>query len=174
MLTLVTPATVEPVSLATAKAHLRLTHASDDVMVTRLVTAAREYVENFTQRALAVATYRAGFDAFPADFVLPLQPVSTITDVSYRDTNGVRQVLADYTFDAFRSTLQTLSTWPYGSNVEVQFTTAPGNVPEALKHAILLVLGDLYEHAESQSTDQLHANPAAERLMWPYRLGLGV
>lgn len=57
MLILVTPATEEPVSLDEARAHLRVAHDGDNVMIGSLITAAREVVELNTGRALAAADY---------------------------------------------------------------------------------------------------------------------
>ena len=57
MLTIVAEATTEPVSLADAKAHLRVIHAGDDAIIAALITAARAAVESETGRALAEASY---------------------------------------------------------------------------------------------------------------------
>ncbi|MDQ3039400.1 MAG: head-tail connector protein, partial [Pseudomonadota bacterium] len=119
MLIPLTAATTEPVSLAEAKAHLRLTHASDDVLLGRQITSARQYVELATGRALAAATYRLVQSAFDNPVELPLWPVSAVTAVSYLDEGNVRIVLSapSYLFDADRRTLAAVASWPYGTSV---------------------------------------------------------
>jgi uncharacterized phiE125 gp8 family phage protein len=178
MLIVTTAATVEPVTLAEAKAHLRVTHSSDDDLITALIPAAREAVEQATGRALAAAAYRwASEDDINTALRLPLWPVATVTAVSYEDGDGARQTMdpADYTLDGDRS-LVTIDEPPdYGVRWSVSFTVAPANVPVAVKHAILLLVGDLYVNAEAtMNGDSVADNPAADRLLYPYRVSLGV
>jgi uncharacterized phiE125 gp8 family phage protein len=65
-LKLVTPPAVEPVTLAEAKAHLRLDTAVDDAYVSALITASRERVELFLRRALITQVFEFAVDDFPA------------------------------------------------------------------------------------------------------------
>lgn len=76
MLTVTTPAAVEPVSLEEAKAHLRVAHSADDALISRLISAARETVEMHTGWALAAAGY--AWEPGDDDLPVPLQP-STVT-----------------------------------------------------------------------------------------------
>jgi len=166
----------EPVSLAEAKAHLRVIHSSDDAMIDRLIVSAREAAEQFTNRALVAATYRWIREGFESRFVLPLWPVATVDAVSYLDDDDTRQTVSesDYTFDADRLSLRPLDSWPSGTEVNVEFTTDPGEVPQAIKQAILLMVGDMYEQGNATIVGTIVArNPAVDYLLWPYRRGLG-
>ena len=110
---LVQPAN-EPVSLDEAKLHCRIDTTADDLLVSSLIQAAREYVERYTRRALIYTTYRYTLDCFPgantwsyystdAPLELPRQPVPQIAAsgsysyamprIRYYDTDGVRQTL---------------------------------------------------------------------------------
>lgn len=60
------PPAVEPLTLAEAKAHLRLELADDDALVTALIQTAREACERYTGRALVERTLTLFLDAWPA------------------------------------------------------------------------------------------------------------
>ena len=55
----------EPVSVDTAKLHLRVTDTSEDTLIGGYITAAREWVENYTGQILVqrevVQPFRMGF-----------------------------------------------------------------------------------------------------------------
>lgn len=57
----------EPVSLAEARAFLRLDGDAEDALVQTLVTAARLHVEAITARAMIAQTWRLVLDARPPD-----------------------------------------------------------------------------------------------------------
>lgn len=177
MMITVTAAATEPVTLAEAKAHLRITHTADDTMLGAMITAAREAVEMNTGRALAAAEYRwASEDEIDYTMRLPLWPVDAVSEVSYAGADGARVTMdaADYTVDVDRATLA-LTPPSGGSNLSVTFTVAPTNIPAPLKAAILLLIGDLYENAEATIVGvSVAANPAADRLLYPYRVNLGL
>jgi uncharacterized phiE125 gp8 family phage protein len=119
--------TAEPLTLAEAKQHLRVDGGYDDALVSRLVTAAREYAERETRRQLMPATYRLTLDYFPGRFwvtqyealpreraweygryfrdralLLPRPPLQSVSAVTYVDTSGATQTLdpALYLVDA--------------------------------------------------------------------------
>lgn len=51
----------------------------------------------------------------------------------------------------------------------------PESEPAGIKAAVLLYVGDLYEHREAQvAGNPITANPTADALLWPYRTGLGI
>jgi hypothetical protein len=56
---------LEPVTLAQAKAQLRVEVADDDVLIARLIGAARRVCETHTKRAFLATTFDALWDSFP-------------------------------------------------------------------------------------------------------------
>jgi uncharacterized phiE125 gp8 family phage protein len=165
MLITVTPATVEPVSLSEAKAHLRVDHDADDGLIGALITAGREAVERFTGRSLAAASYRWASEA-EQSLRLPLWP-STVSAVTYM-SNGERVASQTYVFDEDRSLLCDVG----GVDaVRVEFTTDPASVPEALKSAIKLRVEADYD---ASPDDKLTLIKAADMLAQPYRMNMGV
>ena len=70
-LRVVTPPAKEPVSLADAKAHLRIDHDDDDALIPGYIAVARDRAEMFLNRALITRTLR--YTAAPSP---PISPVS--------------------------------------------------------------------------------------------------
>lgn len=64
-LSLITPPAVEPVSLDDAKAFLRVLIDDDDELISCMITAARQYCEQYTQTQFITATWKQTFDIFP-------------------------------------------------------------------------------------------------------------
>ena len=62
---LVVPPTVEPVSLSLAKKHIRQDNPDDNYLIQSYIGAAREYCENFCNRAFYPQTYELYLDTFP-------------------------------------------------------------------------------------------------------------
>ena len=63
----VTDATVEPITLAQAKAHLReeQDETHNDLLISSLITVARQAAEDRLQRTLIETTWLRTLDAFP-------------------------------------------------------------------------------------------------------------
>lgn len=62
---------IEPVTLEQAKTHLRVEHDDEDDYILSLISAAREYAENFTGRLLAERVYDDGEEAPEGETVEP-------------------------------------------------------------------------------------------------------
>lgn len=159
---LITPPAEEPVTLAEAKAHLRLEHDLDDAYVTQLIVAARQYVEKICWRALVSQTWELVLNEFPvSDYIeLPKGELRSITSVTYVDANGATQTwdAANYEVDSVtipgRIRLGYLLSWPSGSRtvwnaVTIRYVVGWANaaaVPAPIKQAVLLLVSQLYEH----------------------------
>jgi hypothetical protein len=64
-LKLITPPAFEPVSVALAKSHMRISGTLDDAIIAQYISAAREDCEDYTFRAIMPQTYRYSLDSFP-------------------------------------------------------------------------------------------------------------
>src|SRR5947199_210729 len=64
MLRLITPPSIEPVTLAEAKAHLRLEISDDDALVSDLIGTARELIEEEVARSLITTAWGLTLDQF--------------------------------------------------------------------------------------------------------------
>lgn len=88
------PPAAEPIHLDEAKAHLRVDYTDEDALITALITAAREAVEQYTGRTLVRQTRRMVLDAFPEVIALRSSPLRAVESITYVDTDGVTQTLA--------------------------------------------------------------------------------
>ena len=187
-LSLVTAAAYEPLSLPEAKVHLRIDGSDSDTYVTGLIVAARQHVENVTRRRLVQQTWDYTLAEFPTgDIFLPIQPVSSVTSVSYVDGAGATQAFTTFSLinDGPRSRVVAdyNVSWPtirvHGNAVTVRFvcgydptTDSPvdyrGNVPADLKEAMKLYIGSFHENRESDTPLKIETLPNALALMSPY------
>lgn len=96
---------VEPVSLADAKAHLRLDGSDEDDLVSELVAAARQAVEATTRRCLVQQTWRIVRDTWPAgrSVAIPLAPVLSVGAVRVSTAAGSPATLASGLYRLDRS-----------------------------------------------------------------------
>jgi len=90
--TLVTAPVYYPVSLATAKDHLRVTHNDDNEYISSLIGSATEKVEKLMGRKLITQTWKYFLDAWPGgnEIVLPFGQLKSVTHVKYTDTGGTQ------------------------------------------------------------------------------------
>lgn len=182
---------VEPVSSAEARAHLRVDTSDDDTLIGNLIKAAREYAEQVTRRALVTQTWELTLDEFPGEdeIEIPLPPLQSVTNVKYYDEDGVTVTTmssADYVVDTYNEpgkiVLTSGSTWPSdtlreANGVIIKFVAGYGdagaNVPQAIRQAILLIVGHLYENRENEAVMQgtlQNVSMGAIALLWPYRV----
>lgn len=199
----ITPPTTEPITLEEARLHLRVTPDDDsppthpdDVLIMSLVSAAREYCEEYVRRALAQQTVEVVLDDFPDNEIqLPFSPIASITSITYIDTDGNQQTLSSalYVLDNDQEpgwVLPLINTeWPetYGVvnavrvRYEVGYTSAQDSpnsrpLPAAIRAAMLLLVGNWYENREAVviGTTQNTLSFAVEALLLPYRLRLSL
>ena len=156
---LVTPPAELPVSLAEAKAHLRIDHADEDAQVTAAVAAATAHLDGWDgvlSRALVTQTWDIGFPGFRTRLRLPLRPVQSVTSVTYRDSDGAEQTFTDFLlhFDALGAYLAPApdAEWPETQARDDAVTVrivagygAASDVPPPLKSAILLLTSHLFD-----------------------------
>ena len=176
--------TVEPVSLAGAKAWLKIDGADEDELVGALVTSARLVVESATRRMLISQSWRLVRDAWPGDNVvdLPLAPLRQIDAIRVIDAAGVARALAPETYrtdanaDAARLIFVEAPPAPgRAAGIEIDVTVgygdSPANVPAPLRQAILALVARWFENrgdALSPPTADPLPSPAAE-LIAPFR-----
>lgn len=170
--------TAHPVTLAEAKAHLKVEHTADDSYITALIGAATKMAETCTNRIFTTRTILQRLDEWPGMTIYPnVVPVISVVSIKYRDANGVLQTVpnTDYdTDDTEPYRIRTKTQWPDTNNVigniELTYQAGYGQsaslTPEPIRHAILLIIGDMYENRQDS---QRTLPTASEHLLNPYR-----
>ena len=103
-LTRQTPPAVEPVTLSEAKAHLRVDATDDDAYIITLISAAREWCEQYLDRTLVLTQWTMRMEEFPEEEIeLPRPPVAssgtaTAVTITYTLTTGETAQMASEAF----------------------------------------------------------------------------
>ena len=156
---------VEPVSVSEAKAHLRVDTDDDDTYIGTLITAARQWAETYLDRSLVYTQWEMKLDMFPWEIEMPRPPMAqdgTTTAVSI--TYTLNESLGTATLSTSEYRVDRASTpgvartnyggsWPSHladqNSVTVTWWGGYGasgsDVPAAIRHAILMHVGHLYE-----------------------------
>jgi uncharacterized phiE125 gp8 family phage protein len=184
--TLLAGPALEPISLADAKAHLKIDHAADDDLLQAAIVSARFHVEAATRRALIAQQWRIHLDAWPRSRIVRLSvaPLLSVDAVTVTDANGEATVLdpADYEADVAsvpaRLVLVAGAPAPGRSanGIAIDVTAGYGatsvEVPAALRQAVLMLVAHWYEHRGAVGHDLavLVAPLGFETLVAPYRI----
>ncbi len=155
-LTVISPPAEEPVSLAAAKAFLRIGHDGEDTLISDLIASGRARIEQESGISLVQQTFRVAWTQWPASLAgrgvrLPRRPVRALVAVHVMD---VDETLTDYTerfrLDCGRLTLRPWSQRPAlgpGATALISFEAGYGtanDTPEDLKEACLRLTSALY------------------------------
>ena len=182
-LTLTTPPSLEPVTLAEAKAHLKIDTSDDDALITAMITAARARAEWHTGRALLTQGWTLHLDAWPdcGTIEIPLPPLQSVASVtSYaRDDSAAVMNASLYTVDtasaparlALKLGVPAPTNLRVVNAIAIAFTAGYGDaasaVPQLLKEAILELVAFLYEN-RGEAPAELPL--AALALLAPFRV----
>ena len=182
------------------RAQLKIEHTEDDAFIDRLISGARDVLDGpqgELGRALIQQTWDMKIDCFPVrdvPIVIPLPPLRSIDQISYVDTEGVTQTLDSSVFQVVGSVRPGRAwiieafgqTWPSTRDipdaVTIRFTAGypassasppdlTANVPESLKHAMLMLISDWYEFRETAVigtvSSEIKMGPALRRADLP-------
>jgi len=156
---------VEPVSVSEAKAHLRVDTSDDDTYIGTLITAARQWAETYLDRSLVYTQWQMKLDMFPWEIEMPRPPMAqegTTTAVSITYTLNESLGTATLSTSEYRVDREATpgvgrtnygGSWPSHladqNSVTVTwwggYGSSGSDVPAAIRHAILMHVGHLYE-----------------------------
>lgn len=160
---IVTPPDSDPVSLAEAKIFSRVDHDDEDAIIGTMIAAAVSCAEATTGTRLVAQQVRIAADRWSDLLQLPIGPVRSVVSVVYDDSNGVEQTLALEDYELFGGGLSQGIRPVFGGNfpsdrrndagsIRVTLSVGYDSLPEGLKAALLLMVGDLYENRETVAT----------------------
>jgi uncharacterized phiE125 gp8 family phage protein len=153
----------EPISLAEAKAHLRIDEDDEDTLIASLIAAARMFVERTLGLALVTQGWSYFLDFWPRStcVTLPISPVQAVGAVTLHDTDGgATMVNAEgYAVDALSSPARLVfksappPVVPRELNAfEIGFTAGYGDaasdVPAPIRQALILLVAHWFERRE--------------------------
>jgi uncharacterized phiE125 gp8 family phage protein len=169
-LILITKPSTGPITVAEAKAHLRVSHSDEDELIASLIDAATGWLDGrvgVLGMALIAQTWEWTLGAFPRGCIkLPLGPVASITSIKYTNRVGTEQTVPPADYGILGDVLT--GTWPQGSAVQIRYIAGEG-CPDPIKMVVKLLVGHWYENREAVG-DKLTAVPmAVDMLIAPYR-----
>lgn len=162
-----TAAVNPPVSTSDMKNFLRVVHSEDDTEIAAQVLEAKKRLQNWTGRVFINEVWYLYLDKFPVgdEITLEWPPLVSVDSITYTDENGTTgQTFSSSNYevstsgDQGRVRLLSGQSWPNTKDlydaVTIEFTAGYGanasDVPEDIKAAIKLKVGDLYENRQDQ------------------------
>jgi uncharacterized phiE125 gp8 family phage protein len=154
---------LEPVSLAEAKAHLRVDQDYEDALIAQLIVAARSFVERTLSLALITQGWSYFLDALPRSLAvaLPISPVQAVSAVKLHGADGGAVTLEaeSYSVDVLSQPARLVLNGAMPAVVaralnafEIAFSAGYGDdaadVPAPLRQAIMLLVAHWFERRE--------------------------
>lgn len=176
------------VTLEEAKRHLRADGDDDDTLIQGYIAAASGHIDGPTgrlSRSIGRQTLEARFDctaAGPAALKLPYPPHVEIVSVSWLDGNrqAVEGNPADY--EMIGDTVYPIVSAPWAGMLarrealSVRYEAGYDVIPQPIKAAVLLMVGDLYANREtaiagnSAAAVAIPMTTTVEALLSPFRV----
>ena len=191
-LVLLEPPAAPLVSTAEAQLHLRSENPQESPLLDALVAAATLQAEAFCRRRFVSQKWRLTADGFPTPcpprwypaLQLPYPPLVSVESIQYVDPDGVTQTMlpAEYSVRTGETPGEIVPAygkwWPTPRDqldaVAVEFICGygdPADVPEAIRRAVVLLVGTLYANRETVAPTAMQPIPhTAEWLLGPFRV----
>lgn len=191
-LTLVTGPAVNPLSIVEVRDHLRLEpdQTTDEAFLQGLIVSVRTHLDGHSGilgRALTTQTWRLDIARFRNCIELPLPPLQSISSIKYYDTDGALQTVSSSIYETVNGGtsggyihLLGDQTWPTDVDTDraepIQITFVAGygdswnDIPEGLRHAMGMMIADLYENRGEMIEGNMMPNKTVDRMLAPYRM----
>jgi uncharacterized phiE125 gp8 family phage protein len=183
--TLLTGPADEPLSLADAKAFLRVEHDDDDSVITALIAAARNHIEALTRLGMMTQTWRIVLDRWPEQGRIKprLGPLQSLAAAHvYNEANDASAIDADrFVVDAAAGVIAAPG-WSLPQpgrsvagielDIVVGFGAEASSVPQVLLQAIRMLVSHWYENRSLVAIGQTVAMlpPSVNAMISSYRV----
>jgi uncharacterized phiE125 gp8 family phage protein len=185
-LVMTSPPAAEPVTVADAKAHMRIDGDAEDVLIGSLVLTSRLHIETALSLALITQSWKLTLDCWPKsrDVELPIAPLRSVGGVRVIDAAGHATAVPEQSYLVDLASRPPRLVWnnsvpplpgAAAKGIEIDVTAGFGDdaasVPAPLKHAILMLTGHWYEHRDPREIGQDGARipDAVSDLINPFR-----
>jgi uncharacterized phiE125 gp8 family phage protein len=171
----VTAPAVSPISLAEAKAQMRVEGSDDDAIIQRLIDAAVAFVDvqGVLGRAMITQTWGQWLSPNPSTVSLMLGPVQSVSAIKYYDLNGTLQTATLADFNVFGTpnritiTPKTGKAWPITQTrddaIKIEYVIGYGDsaatVPQTVRHGLMMLVAHWYENRETTQEKQMQDLP---------------
>ncbi|MFN7300840.1 MAG: head-tail connector protein [Bacteroidota bacterium] len=170
------------ISLTDVKDHLRVVGTDEDAYLSAILEAAFEVCENYLGYPARLSTVQWTAEEWPAETIDLIGKPQSLTSVKYYDTANSLQTLATTYYNAharrdrFRVLFVLTPPTQYEDRLDAiqynaQMGWLPGALPAAVRAAVLLTVGDLYEERKNTiiGTIETSLSRGTEFLLNPYR-----
>ena len=172
------------ITIEQAKAHLRVEHSEEDVLITSLIASTFRHIENRTGQ---VFDKRDGIvmiaDRLPrgsAGLELQWTPVRAVTEVAYLDVQGAQVLMPESDVYVEKRGVYPViypaidTAWPdhrpQRGSVQITINAGYEELPDDVRAAALLIIGHLYENREAVVIGTISSElpMGVEMLLAPY------
>lgn len=183
--------TVEPVSVAEVRQHLRNEGESfDDDYITHLIKVSRKLCEKYCNRVFITQTWQQNENSFGAYIDLMVNKVQSVTEIKYIDTAEVEQTLStsNYQVDLLADEATIVEGVSAGfpsissstiNPIKITYVCGYGvavDVPDDIKQAIYIMISNFYENREAVVApvggfvNQIPMPQQVRDILWFYRI----
>lgn len=170
----------EPVTVGQVRMHTRIDDIAEDALVLDYIGTARETIEQWTGLLLRSCTMTLTLEAFESPILLPRAPVTSITSITYTDSDGDAQTVAgaDYSLrksgDQYSIVLAAGAAWPSieaGSLIDVAVVAGygPHDLPGDIRAVLYRMVAHQYDNrGEPGGLEGFGSQVINRRLRWAF------
>ena len=158
----VTAPSIDPVTIAECKRHMRIEHSDDDVIIGSLINVAVNYLDvtGMLGKAMITQTWAEYVDFHATTVHLSITPVQSVSSIEYYDVNNVLQTdtLSNYYIIGTKGykTIYPKSgyAWPVtfkrDDAIKITYVVGYGDTAERVRHALKMLVANYYENRENE------------------------